>query len=225
MLSSLGTVLEAGGVRRRQGGFELVCERLVLRAGERVAVTGPSGAGKSTLLALLALALRPDEGTLALQGRDTMPLWERPDALAVLRSGVLGFVPQNGALLPYLSVRQNIALPLDIGRRREPGRVTALAEQLGIGGVLDRLPGAISVGQRQRAAIARALVHRPALILADEPTAAVHPAQADDILALLAGADAAVLIATHDAPRAAAAGFVLAPCRPEAGGTTRFAYA
>ena len=212
--------LRAEAVRRGVGGFTLVIERFVVEAGERVAVVGPSGCGKSTALALLALALRPDEGTaLALGGTDALALWREGagDALAALRSRTLGFVPQTGALLPFLSLRDNIALPQRIAGRPEPARVDALAERLGIAAVLHRRPAAVSVGQRQRAAIARALAHRPGVVLADEPTASVHPAQADDILALLTAAakedGAALVISTHDAPRAVAAGFAVAPGR------------
>ncbi len=172
-------------------------------------------------MALLGLALRPEPGaSLSLGGTDAIPLWRDPDALAALRARALGFVPQTGALLPFLTLRDNIALPLRILRRPDPARVTALAERLGIAAILDRAPAAVSVGQRQRAAIARALVHRPGIVLADEPTAAVHPAQADAILALLAEAaddGAALIIASHDAPRAAASGYTLAPCETDPG--------
>lgn len=212
--------------------FTLLAERLELPPGGRIAVTGPSGAGKSTLLALLALALRPDDGeALALGGQDTLGYWRtgQGDALAALRGRHIGFVPQTGALLPFLSLRDNIMLPQRILRRPDPARTAGLTERLGIAAVLDRMPGQVSVGQRQRAAVARALGHRPAVVLADEPTASVHPAQADEVLALLTDAavedGAALVITTHDAARAAAAGYAIAPCRPDAGqALTRFAW-
>ncbi len=209
--------------------FSLVCKTLTIQPGERVAITGPSGCGKSTLLALLALALRPEDGaSLSIAGQDAMPLWQDLDRLASCRAEHIGFVPQTGALLPFLTLRDNIGLPLRILGRPDPARVAALAARLGIAAILDRLPAAVSVGQRQRAAIARALVHRPGIILADEPTAAVHPAQADDILALLAESamdGATLIIATHDAPRAASAGFTLAPCQADPGAAvTRLSY-
>ena len=221
--------LRAAGVARSIAAagsrFTLLVERFVVAAGERVAVVGPSGCGKSTLLALLALALRPDAGeVLALGGTDALALWRagRADDLGALRARMVGFVPQTGALLPFLSLRDNILLPQRILARPDPARVAALAERLGIAAILDRRPASVSVGQRQRAAIARALSHRPGVVLADEPTASVHPAQADDILDLLARTatldGAALVITTHDAARALAAGFALAPCQPAADG-------
>ncbi len=120
--------LAAWGVSRSfaSGGtsFTLHIDRLTVRSGERVAVTGPSGCGKSTLLALLAGALRPDtaEGLL-LGGEDAAALWRagRVDALAALRARTVGFVPQTAALLPFLTVRDNVALPLAILGRHDPG--------------------------------------------------------------------------------------------------------
>jgi putative ABC transport system ATP-binding protein len=224
----IGRSYVSGGAR-----FSLRIDRLVVRPGERVAVTGPSGCGKSTMLALLAAALRPDEGggELQLCGQDALVLWRshRPDALALIRAAAIGFVPQTAALLPFLTIRDNVSLPLDLLGRPNMQRVEALAAQLGLADILGRRPAQISVGQRQRVAIARALVHRPAIVLADEPTASVHPAQADAILALLTQSaeqdGAALVLATHDPERAARAGFALAPCLPDpACPMTRFAW-
>jgi putative ABC transport system ATP-binding protein len=212
--------------------FSLIIERFEVANGMSVAVVGPSGCGKSTLLALVALALRPDAGEmLALAGTDALALWrtDRGDALAALRARIVGFVPQTGALLPFLSLRENILLPQRILGRLDPARIATLAERLGIAAILDRMPVAVSVGQRQRAAVARALAHRPCVILADEPTASVHPAQAVEILDLLtrtaAEDGAALVITTHDAQRAVAAGYALAPCQPDAdAAVTRFCW-
>ncbi len=183
-------------------------------------MVGPSGCGKSTLLGLLALALRPEHaGALIVNAVNAGRLWQRnaQHRLAALRAGALGFVPQTAGLLPFLSLGENIRLTQRLAGRVDERRVRMLAERLDIAQTLRRLPADVSVGQRQRAAIARALAHAPALVLADEPTASVHPTQADDILALLlevADAGTALLMTTHDPARAEAAGFALAPCRP-----------
>jgi len=215
--------LHAEAVRRGVGlgtaRFTLAVELFTVATGTRVAVVGPSGCGKSTLLGLLSLALKPDAGSaLDLAGADALALWRagRADALAALRARHIGFVPQTGALLPFLTLRENIALPQRLAGRPDPARLLRLAERLDIAAILDRVPAAVSVGQRQRAAIARALSHRPGVILADEPTASVHPTQADAILELLTGLaedeGAALVITTHDIRRVEAAGFALVPC-------------
>ncbi|MFQ3623280.1 MAG: ATP-binding cassette domain-containing protein [Acetobacteraceae bacterium] len=201
--------------------FTLEIPSLRLAPGEAMALVGPSGAGKSTTLDLAALALAPDRaGRLSVGGADAAALWRRGDAeaLARLRAGAIGYVPQTGGLLGFLSVRRNIALPQRLSGRHDPARLLALARRLGIEDELDKPPAALSVGQRQRAAIARALAHRPALVLADEPTAALHPELADAVLELLveqcAAEGAALLVATHDAARAARAGLASARVEP-----------
>lgn len=215
--------------------FALEVPEFDLAAGEALALAGPSGSGKSTLLMMLALAAPPDaaEG-FAFAGQDIRRLWRegRRDALAGLRAAKIGVVPQTGGLLPYLTVAGNIALTQRIAGRPDPARVRALAEELGIGAQLGKRPAALSVGQRQRVAIARALAHRPALVLADEPTASVHPELADAVLALLrrecAAAGAALLVATHDPERAARAGYPALACvthPPGADGVARSVFA
>jgi putative ABC transport system ATP-binding protein len=221
-------ILSAGGLARRLGaaghGFTLRVGELSLAPGQCIAVTGPSGCGKSTLLGLLGLALRPDEGgRLRLGAIDALALWRRgdADALAAARARMIGFVPQTSGLITFLTLADNIALPLAMLGRSDAGRTRTLAEQLGIQGELARRPAEVSVGQRQRAALARALVHRPPIILADEPTAALHPAQASEIFALLrrvAADGAAVLVCTHDLAEAASAGFTMVACLPDADG-------
>lgn len=215
--------LEGVVATRRAGGaaFTLTIEALRLAPGALVAVTGASGTGKSTLLDVAALARRPDEALrLEVCGTDAAALWARgaKDALAGLRARHFGYVLQTGGLVPFLSVGANAALAQDLAGRRDAAHLAALADRLGIGAFMARMPATLSVGQRQRAAILRALAHRPALVLADEPTASVHPDMAATILALLAEqarhAGAAVLLATHDAPAAHAAGFVEIPLQP-----------
>ena len=193
---------------------------IVLRPGAHLALVGPSGSGKSTLLDMLALALAPDAADVFLfddgtgESVDVGGLWRRGDSdrLAALRRGRIGYVLQTGGLLPFLSVRENIALPLRLNGFPDDGAVEALAERLGLSDRLGLRPGALSVGERQRAAIARALVHRPALVIADEPTASVDQANAEKIFALfaelIAQAGGAAVIATHD--RALAEAFGLA---------------
>ncbi len=226
-------LLTARGLSRSFKGsdtpFSLHAEHIVLKRGVKVAVVGPSGCGKSTLLGLLALALRPDHADiLTVNGVNAAELWRRGriDSLTDLRSRSIGFVPQTAGLLPFLNLGDNIALPQRILGRPDPAFVREVAHVLGIERLLRRHPNEVSVGERQRAAVARALSHRPPVLLADEPTASVHPAQADDILALLFEAtsslDSALVISTHDGDRARAAGFALAPCRPDATASTTF---
>lgn len=175
------------------GGFELRVPRLRIQPGEVILLSGPSGCGKSTLLDLLALALRPTTGSLFRfrpeQSRSTevMALWDRGDldALGRLRGRHVGYVLQTGGLLPFLTVRENIELSCRLlGRGAEPA-TTRLAERLGIATQLGKKPAQLSVGERQRAAIARALAHRPSVLLADEPTASVDPLNAAAIVELL----------------------------------------
>ncbi len=192
--------------------YQVEIEHLTLHPGARIALTGPSGVGKSTLIDLLALALKPDAAsrfvlTIAGEAVDLAALWRTGargrEALAALRARVIGYVPQTGGLLPYLTVEGNIALTQDLSRRPDRGRIRALSERLEIADLLPRKPASLSVGQRQRVAIARALAHRPRIVLADEPTASVDPVRARAILDLLfetaAEAGAALVVASHDA--------------------------
>jgi len=180
---------------------------LELRQGEYLAVMGESGVGKSTLLNLLAGLDQPDSGRVLLEGTDLSTLDD--DAITLLRRRAVGFVFQAFHVLPYLSVEQNVALPLDLLRVTEPERSRRTAEMLagvGIAPLAQRYARELSGGEVQRIAIARALVHRPRLLLADEPTGNLDPRTAAQTLALLraqvkANAGAGILI-THS--RAAA---------------------
>lgn len=217
---------------RATGRFELAVPRFVAWRGEAIALIGESGSGKSTLLNLIGLAQAPDRaGTFLLGTGDGAPhdvvahdiatLWRRgaDAALTGLRARHQGYVLQQGGLLPFLSVRGNIALALDLAGLPDRGAVEEVAASLGIARLLDRGIGEISVGQRQRVAIARALVHAPAMILADEPTANVHPSMADEVLGLLreqaARHRALLIMATHDVGRAAGFGFTFVEVVPE----------
>jgi putative ABC transport system ATP-binding protein len=212
---------------RREGGarFTLRVPRLDLQPGERVALIGPSGAGKSTLLLLLALALSPGSASrFELAGEDAAALWRAgaEQRLARLRARAIGIVPQAGGLIPSLPVGENILLTQALSRRHDSRHARRVAEALGVEQLWHRTTAGLSAGQRQRVAIARALSHRPALILADEPTASVHPALAEEILALLlreaAAEGAALVLATHDWEAVARLGLPRLVVAPDAGG-------
>lgn len=202
---------------REQGGvaFELVVPRFDVAPGSFVALVGESGCGKSTLLDMLALVLKPtacerflfqnqDAGTVWASD-DVMSLWEsgKEQNLAALRRHRLGYVLQSGGLLPFLSAWDNLRLPLQLnGRDDRLDEVKRLAERIGVANVLSKKPRFLSGGQRQRVAILRALVHGPALILADEPTAAVDRTRAQSIVAdlgeLAREGGSSVIMVTHD---------------------------
>ena len=183
---------------------------LELAAGDFVAVTGPSGCGKSTLLQLCGAMDRADAGTLRLDGHDIVTLSDTE--LTRLRRDRIGFVFQFFNLLPTLSLLENIALPLLLARRPEPEAFAAargLAERVGIGHRLGHFPAQVSGGEAQRAALARAVVHRPALLIADEPTGSLDSENGRTVLELFGELNrefgVAILLATHDAGVAAAA--------------------
>ena len=187
---------------------------LTVRAGEYLAVMGESGVGKSTLLNLLAGLDRTDSGRVLLEGIDLAALDD--DAVTLLRRRTVGFVFQAFHVLPYLSVEQNVALPLDLLGVREPQRGERAREMLravGIEGLARRHARELSGGEIQRVAIARALVHRPRLVLADEPTGNLDPANGAKVLALLAErvrrAGAIGILVTHSLEAAATADQVL----------------
>lgn len=154
--------------------------------GQRVALTGPSGSGKTTLLNCLGGIDRPDAGSLTLNGHRIDQL--DSDALARLRREQIGTVFQFFHLLPTLTAGENIELPLQllgVPAAERLVRVTALLERVGLAARATAFPGQLSGGEQQRIAIARALVHRPALILADEPTGNLDSASGENILRLL----------------------------------------
>ena len=180
---------------------------LELESGEYIAIMGESGVGKSTLLNLLAGLDEPDAGRVWLDGVDVSSLGD--DERTILRRRSVGFVFQAFHVLPYLTVEQNVALPLELLGMPAPqraSRIDAMLGAVGLGLSAARYPRELSGGEVQRVAIARALVHQPRLLLADEPTGNLDPATARATLALLrerikANAGAGILI-THS--RAAA---------------------
>ena len=191
-------VLEVRGVVRRFVGVDapvLDGVDLTVQAGESVAIVGPSGSGKSTLLAILAGLDAPDAGEVRVAGQ--------PPSDAVRRDQI-GFVFQEHRLLPALSALDNATLPWLADRARvSPEAVERATRRLAALGLQDRLhhlPGALSAGQRQRVAVARALARGPALLLADEPTAALDVVTATALIdALLeAQAGAGLVVVTHD---------------------------
>jgi putative ABC transport system ATP-binding protein len=220
-------IVEATGVEKTRGGLTVALERLSLPSGTLAALVGPSGCGKSTALDLIAATLRPDRvQRLTVADQDLAALWQR-DAVGVLtawRAQSIGYVLQTGGLLPALSVRENIRLSRRLLGMSGPGDEARIAERLGITPLLDRYPASLSIGERQRAAIARALVHEPALVLADEPTAALDPARGAEVLALLVELTrergASLLIVTHDADLAERTGLTLIRCQTSPGRTS-----
>ena len=194
-----------GAGLRHSFGAAVVLDAVDVRVdpGEVVAVMGPSGSGKSTLLHVLAGLLRPDSGVVELDGRriDHLPDRQRSD----LRLHRMGFVFQFGDLVPELTLAENVALPVRLtGATRGSARDQAMEilERLGVADVAHRRVSEVSGGQAQRAAVARALVHSPAVVLADEPTGALDTVTGELVLEALVGAaaerGAAVLLVTHE---------------------------
>jgi putative ABC transport system ATP-binding protein len=171
--------------------------------GEVVAVTGPSGAGKSTLLHCLGGLLRPTGGEVLLEGREIQHLPER--ALSRIRRENFGFVLQFGELVVELTVRENVELPLrlvGVERREARRRAEEMLARLDITELAGRRVYEVSGGQAQRVAVGRALVHRPRVVFADEPTGALDAANAglvlNELLTLAREQSTAVLLVTHD---------------------------
>jgi len=159
---------------------------LDIAQGDYVALMGESGIGKSTLLNLIAGLEHPDSGSVAFDGVQLATLED--DALTVLRRQHMGFVFQAFHVLPYLTVAQNIALPLVLNHVLDAEldeRVERMLVAVGLAGFNSTMPRELSGGEMQRVAIARALVHRPRLVLADEPTGNLDPESAAQVLGLL----------------------------------------
>jgi lipoprotein-releasing system ATP-binding protein len=157
--------------------------------GGAVAIMGPSGSGKSTLLYILGALDPPSSGTITLEGQDPFALDER--AQAAFRNRRIGFVFQDHSLLPQCSVLENVLAPTLVAppderdTKQDDARARELLDQVGLADRLDHRPGELSGGEKQRAAIARALIREPLLVLCDEPTGNLDRASADNVAALL----------------------------------------
>lgn len=180
--------------------------------GEFTAIMGPSGSGKSTLMHLLAGLDSPSDGEVWIAGQSINQISDHE--LTKLRRDQLGFIFQSFNLVPTLTARENIALPLRLaGRKVDAEELQALTASLGIAERLDHLPHELSGGQQQRVAVARALITRPAVVFADEPTGALDLRTGRELLASLRDAAATrnqtVIMVTHDPAAAAYAHRVL----------------
>ena len=176
---------------------------LTVQPGELLALTGPSGSGKSTILNMCGLIDTPDSGDIVLGGVPVTVLDEIQRTL--LRRDAIGFVFQSFNLVPVMTVAENVDYPLflaGVPAAQRKQRVAQQLEAVGLQAHADHLPDALSGGQRQRVAIARALVKRPRLVIADEPTASLDSATAEQMLSLMRelghAEGAAFVIATHD---------------------------
>jgi putative ABC transport system ATP-binding protein len=198
------SVIDLHGASRHYGDGPPALDdvSLTVAPGEALAVLGPSGSGKSTLLNLLAGLDRPTSGTVTVAGTRVDTLGEA--ASARFRRAHVGLVFQFFNLLDDLTVLDNVLLPAQLAGARggaARGRATELLDTLGIARHADAYPGRLSGGEKQRVAVARALVNRPALLLADEPTGALDSAAGADVRRLLADLHATgqtIVLVTHD---------------------------
>ncbi len=180
---------------------------LTVDSGEAVAIMGPSGSGKSTLLYILGALDAPTTGTVTIDGQDPLTLGEREQA--AFRNRCIGFVFQDHSLLPQCSVLENVlaptlvAPPAQQGAGNDQARARELLAQVGLGDRLDHRPGELSGGEKQRAALARALIRDPLLVLCDEPTGNLDRASADTVASLLVDLpmrrNTTLVVVTHSA--------------------------
>ena len=189
--------------------FGLRVPSLRIQRGEKIALIGESGCGKSTLLDMLAFILQPSTiGSFHFHADNKTEVdiglaWRKHkrNRLAALRKANMGYVMQTGGLLPYLNIYDNINLSRQMLGMKDDGTVENLARELGLSRHLKKLPDALSTGERQRVAIGRALAHRPAIVIADEPTASVDPFAAEKIMSLFIGMveerNITVIVASH----------------------------
>ena len=199
-------ILTCEGVRKvyGSGGSRTVALNgidLTVRKGEFAAIIGASGSGKSTLLHILGSVDKPTEGKVIIDGTDLSGL--NPTQAAIFRRRKVGLVYQFYNLIPTLTVRKNILMPLTLDKRKPNEEYfEKIVTSLGISDKLEALPGQLSGGQQQRAAIARSLIYRPALLLADEPTGNLDQKNSREIIDMLKLAGQSlkqtILLITHD---------------------------
>jgi putative ABC transport system ATP-binding protein len=214
------TILDVKDVKKtstgRFGGNQVQALKGVtftVEAGEYVAIMGESGSGKTTLLNILAALDKPTGGSVLLDGKNLSEV--KDGELASFRRENLGFVFQEFNLLDTFSLKDNILLPLVLSGRsvaEMKERLTPVADALGIADILNKFPYEVSGGQKQRAAVARALITQPRIILADEPTGALDSKSSDELLSLFADVNRmgqTVLMVTHSARAASRSGRVL----------------
>ena len=214
------SILEVNGLKKvyttRFGGNKVEALKSVsftVEQGEYVAIMGESGSGKTTLLNILAALDKPTNGVVILDGRDLSKVKE--SALSAFRRDNLGFVFQDFNLLDTFTLEDNIYLPLVLAGKHYAEmkqRLTPIAAQLGIEDILKKYPYEVSGGQKQRAAVARALITGPRLILADEPTGALDSKATDELLRLFSEINRngqTILMVTHSVKAASHAGRVL----------------
>jgi putative ABC transport system ATP-binding protein len=209
------TMLTISGLVKGYGGRKILDGlSLTVEPGVTVAIVGESGAGKSTLLNLIAGLETPDAGRIELAGTDLAAL--NDDGRTRLRRQAVGFVFQAFHIIPHLTALENTMLPLvlqGVGAGERVARAQHMLEAVGLGERAQSMPGELSGGELQRLAIGRALVHRPALVLADEPTGNLDPDTAQTVLALLAASaragEAATILVTHSEAAAQSADRVL----------------
>jgi putative ABC transport system ATP-binding protein len=211
--SSGDNVVVAQDVTRRYGSGDAAVDALRgtsldLQRGQYTAIMGPSGSGKSTLMHILAGLDQPTSGSVKVDGVEITTLKDR--ALTQLRRDKVGFIFQTFNLLPMLTARENVVLPLTIaGRKVDQAWFDKLIATVGLGDRLKHRPAELSGGQQQRVAVARALVTKPAVLFADEPTGNLDSKTGDEVLALLRNSadelGQTIVMVTHDAHAATSA--------------------
>ena len=204
----MSTIIQCRGVEKiyRQGALEVPAVRgvdLDIDLGDFATLEGPSGSGKTTMLSLIGGLDRPTAGEISVDGQPIAHM--DANHLADLRLHKIGFVFQSYSLIPVLSAVENVEFILNllnIGARERSARARDVLREVGLAGMEDRRPSRLSGGQQQRVAVARALASKPAIVLADEPTANLDSKTAEELIALMSDLNArsgiTFLIATHD---------------------------